>query len=261
MTDISRRTIVFAGAIVIALGVVGRSSVPAVDGTRGTLADVPVVVELFTAEGCSSCPPADKLLIDLIDEQPVKGALIIGLSEHVDYWDRLGWKDPFSDRLFTQRQSAYAQSAGAPDIYTPQVIVDGVDHLVGHDRAAVLAAIRKAAGKPKPAINLEWVPESSQLSVSMAKSADTANATVFLAVTEDGLRTSVKRGENAGRTLEHSAVARRLSQIGKTDKNGEFTAVIPVTLAPAWSRPRLRFVVLVQSDNSRRVAAAGTIGA
>jgi hypothetical protein len=223
--------------------------------------DVPVVVELFTSEGCSSCPPADRLLIELTDRQPIKGALVIGIGEHVDYWDHQGWTDPFSDRLFTQRQTVYSRAAGSNDIYTPQIIVDGVDALVGHDRAAVFDAIRRAAGRRKPAVALEWSPDTSQVSVTVEKSGETTDATVFLAVTEDGLRTPVKRGENAGRMLDHAAVARRLTQIGKTDGTGAFTGGVPVTIAAGWNRPKLRIVVFVQSDKSRRIAAAAAIGA
>ena len=221
---------------------------------------IPVIVELFTSEGCSSCPPADTLLIELIREQPVKGATVIGLSEHVDYWDRQGWKDPFSDRLFTQRQSAYARLAGGNDIYTPQIIVDGVDLVIGHDRPAVLAAIRRAAGREKRPVTLEWSADVSRLSVAVERSPRTVNSTVFLAITEDGLRTSVKRGENSGRTLNHTAVARRLIQIGKTDKDGGFEGVVPVPIASAWNRPNVRVVVFVQNDKSGRIEAASTIG-
>ena len=222
--------------------------------------DVPVVVELFTSEGCSSCPPADRLLIELTGKQPIKGALVIGIGEHVDYWDHQGWKDPFSDRLFSQRQTVYANAAGSNDIYTPQIIVDGIDAVVGHDRSAVFDAIRRAAGRKKPAIALEWSAGTSKLAVTVGKSRETADATVFLAITEDGLRTSVKRGENAGRTLDHAAVARRLTQVGKTDRDGSFTGVVPLGLAPGWNQHALRIVVLVQVDKTRRIAAAAAAG-
>jgi hypothetical protein len=222
--------------------------------------DVPVVVELFTSEGCSSCPPADRLLIELTGKQPIEGALVIGVGEHVDYWDHQGWKDPFSDRLFSQRQTVYANAAGSNDIYTPQIIVDGSDAVVGHDRSAVFDAIRRAAGRKKPAMALEWSADTMKLAVTVGKSRETADATVFLAITEDGLRTSVKRGENAGRTLDHAAVARRLTQVGKTDSDGSFTGVVPLALAPGWNRHALGIVVFVQVDKTRRIAAAATSG-
>jgi hypothetical protein len=245
--------------LVVALGIAALAAGARAAG-RQTTAAVPVIVELFTSEGCSSCPPADRVLIDLVDQQPIKGALVLGLGEHVDYWDQLGWKDPFSDRAFTTRQSVYAQAVGAPDIYTPQIIVDGVDVVVGHDRAGVHDAIRRALRQRKADVRLEWTSGQSQVSVGVERSSETANATVFLAVTEDGLRTSVKRGENAGRTLDHAAVARRLLQIGKTDREGRFSSVVPVPLESAWNRQSLRIIVFVQSDSSRRVVAAAALG-
>ena len=162
------------------------------------------------------------MLIELIREQPVKGAAVIGLSEHVDYWDRLGWKDPFRTGSSPSASRHTRGWRAANDIYTPQIIVDGVDLVIGHDRPAVLDAIRRAAGREKRPVTLEWSADVSRLSVAVDRSPRTANATVFLAVTEDGLRTSVKRGENSGRMLDHAAVARRLIQIGKTDKDGGF---------------------------------------
>src|SRR6185436_18810022 len=143
---------------------------------------VPVVVELFTSEGCSSCPPADRLLIELMKTQPVKDTLIIGLSEHVDYWNQLGWKDPFSDHLFSQRQSQYAAAAGTTDIYTPQMVVDGRDSFVGSDRAAAMAAIARAAATPKAPIVLGWTTTNPRkLTVQMTGGASAAGAVVIAA--------------------------------------------------------------------------------
>jgi len=220
----------------------------------------PVLVELFTSEGCSSCPSADQLLSELVRTQPVPGVRIVALSEHVDYWDHQGWKDPFSDHAFTGRQSAYAAAGGLTDIYTPQVIVDGVDEAVGNDRGAVVAAIRRAASRPKRSIALAWSSGTSGVSIAMDPSPETANSTVFLAITEDALRTSVKRGENAGRTLDHTAVARRLIQVGKTDKEGKFMSVVPVSIDQTWKREHTRVIVFVQSDATRRITAVASIG-
>src|SRR5215213_894825 len=114
----------------------------------------PVLVELFTSEGCSSCPPADALLETLDRTQPVAGAETIVLSEHVDYWNQIGWTDPFSSEQFSQRQQAYAKRLRIDGAYTPQMVVDGTAEFVGSDRKVGLAAIGKAAGIPKAVVRI-----------------------------------------------------------------------------------------------------------
>lgn len=221
---------------------------------------VPVVVELFTSEGCSSCPPADRLLTELLDQQPVKNALIIGLSEHVDYWDHLGWKDPFSNHQFTERQSAYASAGGTADVYTPQMVVDGRESFVGSDRAKALAAIARSAASPKVPVSVTWTSTSPHVLKVGVTGATPGMGAVLLAVVEDELRTSVRAGENAGGLLRHSAVTRRLIQIGKTDRNGAFTHEgLRVDLAESWRKAALHVVVLVQAGASRRIVAAVSI--
>ena len=214
---------------------------------------VPVLVELFTSEGCSSCPPADQLLSELMRTQSVSGVRIVGLSEHVDYWDHQGWKDPFSNALFTRRQQEHAGAAPS-DVYTPQVLVDGGTGVVGSDRAAVLKAIRDAAGAPKIPITVSW-SGTDRKAVEIAVPADKrlARASVFLAITEDGLESSVKRGENEGRELKHDGVTRRLIEVGSANETGAFHR-IPVSIDNAWNRARLRLVVFAQSSAGRVVA-------
>src|SRR5438094_115180 len=120
-------------------------------------ARVPVLVELFTSEGCSSCPPADAFLQKLDHDQPISGADIVVLSEHVDYWDELGWKDPYSSRLFTDRQAAYGQRFGLRTVYTPQMVVDGASEFVGNDSRLAEKAFSKAVSKAKIGIRFSSV--------------------------------------------------------------------------------------------------------
>lgn len=246
-------------AIAAALGVPAAAVAPAPSNSPAS--PVPVLVELFTSEGCSSCPPADAVLIDLLKTQPVAGALVIGLSEHVDYWNQLGWKDPFSAALFSERQHAYADANRTADVYTPQMIVDGGAGFVGSDRRAAIAAIERAAAAPKAPVSLTWAAAGPRtLTVSLAGGAPVAGATIFLAVVEDGLSSSVRAGENSGHVLPHGAVTRRLMELGRADRTGAFTrADVRVDLDAAWHTEALHVVVFAQATGKRHVVAAGTI--
>ncbi len=222
---------------------------------------VPVVVELFTSEGCSSCPPADAFLIDLATKVSVPGVNVITLSEHVDYWDHDGWRDPFSSAAFTARQTAYADRGGDGDIYTPEMIVDGESAFIGSDRAAARKAIIKAASTPKAPLALSWTSAGRPTAtIAIGANPATVHASIVVAMTEDGLRSSVLRGENAGHTLTHTSVTRRLSVVGQTSADGSFHLELPVKIDPTWNRHALRLVVFVQSSR-HRITAAGMIDA
>jgi hypothetical protein len=219
-------------------------------------------VELFTSEGCSSCPPADELLSRLSRTQPVVGANIIALEEHVTYWDDLGWKDPFSSDAATERQRAYGRAFGGEEIYTPQMIVDGQIEFVGSSRQEALRVIDGASRTPKPAIHLSW-QENAALAIhaDLALGQDAGSSTqIFFAITEDMLHSNVKRGENAGRGLEHAGVVRQLVPLDKPPgSREEFSATVPVNTAPEWKRANLRAVVFAQDRRSHRVLAASAI--
>jgi hypothetical protein len=223
----------------------------------------PVLVELFTSEGCSSCPPADRLLAQLNARQPVKGAEAIILEEHVDYWDDLGWHDPFASAAVTQRQKDYDQTIHA-EVYTPQMIVDGRTDVLGSDQRAAERAIAKASDAPKTELELSWVGMTSTmggpklLRVRAGKLSGGDKAEVFMAITESHLHSDVKRGENAGRGLEHDGVVRKFTSLGKTNGAGEssFDAQTAVKLSPDWKRENIRVVVFVQDVRSRRIYAA-----
>lgn len=214
----------------------------------------PVIVELFTSEGCSSCPPADALLSQYAKSSPVPGVQVIALGEHVDYWNHGGWADPFSSAQFSQRQSDYSNAFHLDSVYTPQMIVDGKAQFVGSDGDAAEAAIRRAARLPKAQVS---VAETAlgQLTVHVSHlPASAANdpAEVYLAVTEDGLRSSVGGGENAGRHLSHSAVVRELVPLGAVS-GSTFAASPTVTLKSGWRRGHLHAVVFAQERTSRRI--------
>ena len=197
-------------------------------------AGTPVLVELFTSVGCSSCPPADRLLARLAADQPVPGALIVPLSLHIDYWNRLGWADPFSSGPFTDRQGAYAAHFGGPGrVYTPQMVVDGSAEFVGSDDRAARRAIAGAARASKALVRV-LADGVGGVRVTVAGAA--AGADVLLAVVEEGLSSDVTRGENAGKTLAHVAVARALIAAGRTDARGRFDASVPVPPGPGARR-------------------------
>ncbi len=187
---------------------------------------VPVLVELFTSEGCSSCPPADALLRRLAESQPVAGAEIIVLSEHVDYWDRLGWRDRFSSPLFTMRQQRYAQRLGGEGPYTPEMVVDGRDGFVGGDRGRALRSIERAVTVRKLPIEVSAPTiEGRQVTAvaTMGESGGPAarvkanRAEVFAVLVDPEDRTEVRNGKNGGKVLMHASVARVMTRVGTVD--------------------------------------------
>ncbi len=251
-------SVVAVGAAVIAAGTLAWH-VTSRPVQAANAAPVPVVVELFTSEGCSSCPPADQLLMELSARPLVPGAQVITLSEHVDYWDNLGWRDPFSKAAFTDRQTSYSHTTGDGS-YTPQMIVDGQRSFVGSDRDEATSAIARAAGTPKAPLDLTWSATNPlTLSIALGANAPSASASIIVAVTEDGLKNAVTRGENAGHTIAHTSVVRRLSDIGQARKDGSFSLKLPVTIDAAWLRQNVRIVVFAQASKSARITAAGEI--
>jgi hypothetical protein len=220
----------------------------------------PVLVELFTAEGCSSCPPADALLAKLDREQPIAGVTVIALEEHVDYWDRQGWRDPFSSPQFTARQQQYSGVLGVENIYTPEMVIDGRHELVGNDGPRAWSEIAKEAQATKAAVNLAVMaarPDRISLSVKI-DGVDTA-CDVVLAITEDNLASAVTAGENAGRNLKHAAVVRRLSVVGRIKAGEPFSAEPVVKLAKAWMPENLRAVVFAQDRATKGVLGAAEV--
>jgi len=229
----------------------------------------PVIVELFTSEGCSSCPPADALLLKLDKQGTVGGVPIIVLEEHVDYWDHQGWKDPFSSAQWTSRQADYASLLRRDSVYTPQMIVDGWDEFVGSREEQARAAIVDASRKPKVVLDLQAHDETpSQIEVRIVVHApppalQSEKGDVWLAVTERGLHNNVLRGENAGEDLYHSEVLRTLHRVGASHGNKEpwFSGEQKVELGPEWKRKNLRFVAFVQDPKTLHILGAASISA
>jgi hypothetical protein len=229
----------------------------------------PVVVELFTSEGCSSCPPADALLAKLDELGGVGNAQVVALEEHVDYWDDQGWRDPFSSHDWTTRQLAYADVLGNRNPYTPQMVVDGSVEFSGGRVEQALQSIAAAAEQAKVPVTLAEAsrdkPGKENFSVEVAKllaSPKGGAAEVWLAITETGLRSSVTRGENAGHELRHAAVVRWMRKIGeaKPDRDVSFSSSdAAVSLRKEWNRDRLKAVAFVQEKNSLRILGAAEI--
>jgi hypothetical protein len=201
-------------ASVIATG--APSPAPARDGA-------PVLVELFTSQGCSSCPPAEAMLSALAHDGSAGGRPVIALAYHVDYWNDLGWVDPSSSPAWSERQQRYASARGDQRVYTPQLVVAGDRHVVGSQRAAVDAAV--AAAPTQVALAATATRAGTEL---RARATAPAGAEVWLAVWEDGVTTAIARGENAGRRQREDRVVRRLVRVGA----GE----VRVALDPRWSR-------------------------
>jgi hypothetical protein len=216
----------------------------------------PVVIELFTSEGCSSCPPADALLAELAGERTT-GIRVIALSEHVDYWDGPEWRDRFSSPLFTRRQQAYAKRLGLSSLYTPQLVVAGRANALGSDRREVQAAIAAAAREPSGRVTARIVPgATAELSVAVdATWPYGVPADVLVAVVQDRATTKVSGGENAGRTLEHVAVVRSLAVVGSG--SGAFSGETTVRSMDAAHGGHL--VVFVQERDGGPVHGATTL--
>jgi hypothetical protein len=211
---------------------------------------IPVLVELFTSEGCPTCPPADRLLQKLESEQSFINTEVITLSLHVDYWNRSDWKDPFSSSLFTRRQDIYARAFRQRDTYTPQMIVDGRTFFIGSNAAEATKAIVANAKNEKA--NIEISNENNKLKVMISKILPRENSTVFLAITEDISAT--------GKKSERASVVRELRTLGMlTPAQNEFKYEQAVQINPDWKKENLKFVVFIQENQSRKILGVNRI--
>ncbi len=219
-----RLFIVFAtAALGCALAAARRPAAP--QGADAGPSKPVAVVELFTSEGCSSCPPADTLLGELAkDGRPG----LFPLAFHVDYWDRLGWADPYAGAAATARQYAYAKAFGSAQVYTPQMVVNGRTEFVGSDRPRAAAAIDAALKQPAAAtVDLTAKRDGRTVTITYAAKAP-AGSVLTLAAAERGLETKVRRGENAGKTLRHENVVRAFATVPlPVDGTGRATLGLP----------------------------------
>lgn len=218
---------------------------------------VPVVIELFTSEGCSSCPPADQLLGTLDRQQPVPGAQLIVLSEHVDYWNSLGWMDPFSSHEFSERQQRYGEALHIQDVYTPQAVVDGRLEVVGNSAPKLEAAIQRAMRDKKVPLRLHVSLSEKGIHVELQGEPNSPHGgEIYFAVAEDSVETKVSAGENSGRLLTHTAVVRSLTKAGKLAAAGESGISMDLKANPRWGKHLRVIALLAEHDGGKILGAA-----
>jgi hypothetical protein len=246
----------FTALAILAFAVIYLSIVAAKTSDPGP-ARKAVVVELFTSEGCSSCPPADELLTHLRQDLSAKNIQVIPLGFHVDYWNSLGWKDRFSSAEFSRRQEQYTQSLRVDGPYTPEMVVDGAVEFVGNDSGQAQRTIREAASQPEIATVKISSAVADHLAVQVKAPVSARESKVILAITEDNLTTQVGSGENGGRTLHHAAVVRDLRPLGRL-REGGFEANVPFKLEKDWKRADLRAVVFVQDGPTGKILGAAS---
>jgi hypothetical protein len=211
-----------------------------------------VLVELFTSEGCSSCPPADVLLERLDRTQPVTGAQIIALSEHVDYWNHIGWTDRYSSHAFSVRQELYARRFRTKGPYTPQMVVDGRTEFVGSDSQRAESEIRSALRQPKASVrilNPERGATLATVEVDALPSGKARKADVYVAYAADAGTSDVLRGENKGRRLHHVSIVSDLKQVGTVNDHSRFKTQVAL-------KSGSRLIVFVQEPGNGPVWGA-----
>jgi len=209
------------------------------------------VIELFTSQGCSSCPPADALLKRYSDRRDV-----VALTMAVDYWDYLGWKDTLASPKFSARQRAYAKARRDGAVYTPQAVVNGTIHVNGSDRAQIDEAIERTSRKSEPAVSLTCRTENGAMVVEVGNAAPgqaVKDGTLWLAVVQPQAEIPVKHGENRGRTLAYYNVVRELTPVGMW--SGKATTV-RLPHGAFETSPGARFAILLQQESVGPILAA-----
>jgi hypothetical protein len=230
------------------------SEIPVPSAAGGT--GQPILVELFTSEGCSSCPPADQLLQKL-DAQPVAGAQLIVLSEHVDYWNHIGWTDPYSSAAYSARQNEYGDRFHLQSVYTPQMIVDGSSEFVGNSYRDAREAFTKSQAQPKVEVHIRDLEVKDGKLMAQVESASlppgSHKADVVFVVALNRAESQVARGENAGRRLTHVAVVRSLNVVGTVESGKPFNKEVSFSLGRDVAPDNLRVVAFLQEAGQGRV--------
>jgi len=217
----------------------------------------PVLVELFTSEGCSSCPPADEILRKLSDKHTQAGTLIVTLSEHVTYWNHDGWTDPFSDQDFTDRQSAYGERLGVKEVYTPQVVVNGGAQMNGSDGFNILKAVDAARSTAVTVHIASAKADGKKVALTFSVEGDLPKkgADVYAMIADDTDTTDVLRGENKGRTITHVSVARRLAKVATVKDSTARTVSVTV---PSEGAGGHHVLLIAQEQGVGKVLAVAT---
>ena len=231
----------------------------------GSNVRIPVLVELFTSEGCSSCPPADRFL-EMLDGQPIPGAEMIVLSEHVDYWNHIGWKDPYSASFYSQRQGAYAKRFGLDSVYTPQMVVDGTSEFVGSSSGEADKAFRKALSAPKLPLRLSAISADASNILrahletgALDSSFGSGQADVYVAIALNRAESQVSAGENSGHRLAHVSVVKSFTKIGTLKQGQVLTQDVHLTLEAGSDARKLRLIAFVQEPGQGRVFGAASM--
>ncbi|MBV9296493.1 MAG: DUF1223 domain-containing protein [Acidobacteriaceae bacterium] len=220
----------------------------------------PVLLELFTSLGCSSCPPADKLLAEVDRQQPIEGAKLIVLSEHVDYWNTPAWSDPFSSGTCTERQQSYDSRFGV-EVYTSQLVIDGTTALLGSNWERAASAIQRVMHEPTIPIHVTASRREGDAQVDIEVGPNSVNnkAVLFVALARDRAKSHVSGGENAGRDLSEVAVAYSIKQVGKISAGSSFKKSLSVSLPANSEAGDLRVIAFLRRSDTMQVIGADQI--
>jgi hypothetical protein len=228
----------------------------------------PVLVELFTSEGCSSCPPADALLQSLDRTQPLEGAQLIVLSEHVTYWNHDGWVDRYSSDQLTGRQADYVKHFGVDGSYTPEMVVDGESEFVPGNAAKTQQALEKARSEPKLAVRVPTVstpsPDTIKARVEVDALPDSFNvrkAEVYVVIALREAESQVAHGENGGKHLSHVNVVQKLTKIGNVEKGKSFADDVELKLPAGDDPSNIRVIAFVQQPGPGKILGSTMVDA